>query len=180
MLRVGRALCHRTKRLVSVRQLRHRPFVRVDVSRMSSKLKEFLQRWLVSTLAVLVATVILRDRITYGDWLDLLVATLVLGLLNSFLRPLLMLLSLPLLVFTLGLFTLVINAVLLLLVSALLGSKHFHVEGFWSAFWGALVISLVSIVLNSVTGTGNSRVTVRRGQPPPKKDDDSNGPVIDV
>ena len=146
---------------------------------MSSKVKEFLQRWLISTVAVLVATFVLRGRITYGNWPDLLVATLVLGLLNSFLRPLLMLLSLPFLIFTLGLFTLVINALMLLLVSALLGADRFHVDGFWSAFWGALIISLVSIVLNSFTGTGGARVSVRRG-PPPKKDGDDGGPVIDV
>lgn len=145
---------------------------------MSSKLKFFLQRWLVSTLAVLVATYLVKG-IHYEKWPDLLISTLVLGILNSLLRPLLMLLSLPFLVFTLGLFTLVINAVMLLLVSALLGKDHFQVDGFWSAFWGALVISLVSIVLNSVTGTGASRVSVRRG-PPPKKDDDGGGPVIDV
>ena len=147
---------------------------------MSEKLKAFIQRWIISTLAVLVATFVLRDRITFGDWLDLLVATLVLGLLNGFLRPLLMLLSLPLLIFTLGLFTIVINAVLLLLVSALLGNKHFHVDGFWSAFWGALIISIVSLLLNSMTGTGTARVSVRRGKSPEKSDDDKGGPVIDV
>lgn len=148
------------------------------IQRMSSKLKEFLQRWLISTVAVLMATFVLQGRISYGTWVDLLGATLILGLLNGFLRPLLMLLSLPLLILTLGLFTIVINAVLLLIVSALMGSNHFHVDGFWTAFWGALVISLVSIVLNSFTGTGHARVSVHRG-PPPKKDDD-DGPVIDV
>ena len=147
---------------------------------MPEKLKNFLQRWVISTVAVLVATFILNERITYGGWLDLLVATLVLGLLNSFVRPLLMLLSLPLLIFTLGLFTLVINAVLLLLVSALLGKEHFHVAGFWSAFWGALIISIVSLLLNSVTGTGSARVTVQRGKRPPPNDDGPGGPVIDI
>jgi putative membrane protein len=148
---------------------------------MPEKLKAFIQRWIISTVAVLVATFVLRGRIEYGNWVDLLVATLVLGLLNSFLRPLLMLLSLPLLIFSLGLFTIVINAVLLLLVSALLGREHFHVDGFWAAFWGALIISVVSLLLNSITGTGDARVSVRRGKPPPaKKDDDSGGPVIDV
>src|SRR5688572_29609266 len=148
---------------------------------MPEKLKIFLQRWIISTVAVLVATFILRGRIDYGDWVDLLAATLLLGLLNSFLRPILMLLSLPLLIFTLGLFTIVINAVLLLLVSALL-NEHFRVDGFWSAFWGALVISVVSLLLNSLTGTGNARVSVRRGGPPPPKkpDDDKGGPVIDI
>ena len=146
---------------------------------MPEKLKVFIQRWVISTLAVLVATYVVPG-IKYGDWRDLLVATLVLGLLNSFLRPLLMLLSLPLLIFTLGLFTIVINAVLLLLVSVLLGADNFRVDGFWSAFWGALVISVVSLLLNSITGSGSARVSVRRTKPPGARDDDKGGPVIDV
>jgi putative membrane protein len=145
---------------------------------MPNKLKTFIQRWIISTVAVLVATYVVPG-IKYGNWRDLLVATLVLGLLNSFLRPLLMLLSLPLLIVTLGLFTIVINAVLLLLVSWLLHDDHFHVAGFGSAFWGALVISIVSLLLNSITGTGDARVSVHRGKPT-KHDDKGGGPVIDV
>lgn len=148
---------------------------------MPKKLKQFVQRWIISTVAVLVAYFIMRPRINFGTGADLAVATLILGLLNSFLRPLLMLLSLPLLIFTLGLFTLVINALLLLLVSALLGREHFSVDGFWTAFWGAVIISIVSLLLNSITGTGEARVTVKRGKAPEKRDDDGgDGPVIDV
>jgi len=147
---------------------------------MPQKLKQFLQRWIISTVAVLIATMVLRGRIEYGTWVDLLVATLVLGLLNSFLRPLLMFLSLPLLIFSLGLFTLVINAVLLLLVSFLLCRDHFRVDGFWAAFWGAVIISIVSLVLNSLTGSGQARVTVRRGKAPDKEKPGGDGPVIDV
>ena len=145
---------------------------------MSDKLKVFIQRWVVSTLAVLVATYIVPG-IQFERWQDLLVATLVLGLLNTFLRPILMLLSLPLLIFTLGLFTLVINALLLLLVDALLRPR-FSVENFWFAILGALVISLVSLLLNSVTGSGKARISVRRTRPPAARDDDKDGPVIDV
>ena len=108
---------------------------------MPQKLKAFIQRWVISTVAVLVATYILRPRIDYQSWKDLLIATLVLGLLNSFLRPILMLLSLPLLILSLGLFTIVINAALLLIVSSLL-KPGFAVQDFSSAFWGALIISL--------------------------------------
>ena len=145
---------------------------------MSDKFKVFIQRWVVSTLAVLVATYIVPG-IQFERWQDLLVATLVLGLLNTFLRPILMLLSLPLLIFTLGLFTLVINALLLLLVDALLRPR-FSVENFWFAILGALVISLVSLLLNSITGSGKARITVRRTRPPAARDDDKDGPVIDV
>ena len=146
---------------------------------MPVKLKTFLQRWIISTVAVLIATYVVPG-IHYGKWPDLLVATLILGLLNTFVRPVLMLLSLPLLIFTLGLFTLVINALLLLLVNALMGD-HFEIRSFWSAFLGALVISVVSLLLNSITGTGDARISYKRGQPPRKRDDDKgDGPVIDV
>lgn len=144
---------------------------------MPTKLKEFLQRWLITTVAVLVAAHVV-PRIRYDDWQGLLVATLVLGLLNAFIRPVLMFLSLPLVVVTLGFFIFVINAVLLYLVGQM---KHFHVDTFGAAFWGGLVISIVSVILNSLTGTGNARVTVQRGKKPPAdKSDTGSGPVIDV
>jgi putative membrane protein len=104
------------------------------------------------------------------------ITSLVLGILNAVIRPVLLLLALPLLVVTLGLFTLVINACLLYLVGVLL-STHFEVRSFWSAFLGALVISVVSLVLNSLTGSGDSRIRVQRRRPPPN---DGGGPVIDV
>ena len=142
-------------------------------------LKSFLQRWIVNTLAVLVAVKVVSG-IRYDSNTDLLIATLVLGILNSFLRPLMMLISLPLLIFTLGLFTLVINALLLYFVGNLV--TGFHVASFKSAFWGALVISVVSFAVNTLTGTGKSRVHIRRGKPPQNKPpgNDDDGPVIDV
>jgi putative membrane protein len=147
----------------------------------SQGMKSFLQRWLINTLAVLVAVTILGDhRIHYREWQDVLIASLLLGILNAFLRPLLLLLSLPLLIFTLGLFTLVINALLLYFVGNLWSG--FYVADFWSAFWGALIISFVSLALNSLMGTGNARISVHRGKPPESKskDDDEGGPLIDV
>lgn len=132
-----------------------------------------MQSWLINTLAVLVAVVLLRGHITYHNWSDLFVASLLLGILNAFVRPILMFLALPLLVFTLGLFTLVINALLLFCVGKIM-APHFQVDSFGFAFLGALIISVVSIALNVMTG--NARVSVRRRPPPKKKDDD----VIDV
>lgn len=147
---------------------------------MPNKLKEFLQRWIITTAAVLVAAHIVKG-IHYDSTQALLIATLVLGLLNAFLRPLLLLLSLPLLILTLGLFTIIINALLLLGVGGLI--EGFHVDDFRSAFWGALIISVISVLLNSLTGTGHARFTVRRGgKPPPRPPDQTggSGPVIDV
>ena len=146
---------------------------------MSERLKEFLLRWLVNTVAVLAATCVVPG-IHYKEKPDLLMATFILGLLNTFLRPLMLLLSLPLLIVTLGLFTLVINAVLLLLVSWLLGPR-FHVDSFGQALLGALVIAVVTVALNSITRSGNARVEVRRGKPPPPDGrGGGDGPVIDV
>jgi putative membrane protein len=146
---------------------------------MRSELKEFGKRWLISTVAVLVATRIMPG-IAYDHWTDLFVATLLLGILNSVLRPLLVLVSFPLLVLSLGLFTLIINAGLLYLVHLLL--PGFHVEGFWNAFFGALIISLVSLFLNALTRSGQMRVQVRRGRrPPPRRGgDDDSGPIVDI
>src|SRR5262245_4718102 len=97
-----------------------------------SQFKKFLQTWLITTLAVLVAVYIVPG-IRFKDsslWTPF-ITSLVLGILNAFFRPVMMFLALPLLIFTLGLFTLVINALLLLLVAVLL-KPHFEVDSFWS------------------------------------------------
>ncbi len=145
---------------------------------MSPKLKKFLQSWIINTLAVAVAAYVLSG-ITYQKPADLIIASLVLGILNAFLRPILLLMALPLLVFTLGLFILVINAVLLWFVGQI-RPEHFAVKDFSSAFWGALIIGVVSLLLNSLTGSGNSRIQVHRGTRPPGSDKGGGGPVIDV
>jgi len=134
------------------------------------------RRVTVTTLAVLVAVYLVKG-IRYDKALDLFVASLLLGILNAVLRPILLLLALPLLIFTLGLFSLVINALLLYFVGHLM--KSFVVADFRAAFWGSLIISLVSLVLNSITGTGDSRIEFRRGKPR-SGGGDGDGPVIDV
>lgn len=140
-------------------------------------MKKFIQSWLINTLAVLVA-VYLVSGIHYEKALDLFVASLVLGILNAVIRPMLLFLALPLLIFTLGLFLLVINALLLYFVGFLL-RPHFYVDDFWSAFWGALIISVVGVILNSLTGSGHTRVRVERHRRS-DSDRDGGGPVIDV
>lgn len=139
-------------------------------------MKRFLQSWLINTLAVLVSVYVVPG-ISYQNWLDLLVASLLLGILNAVIRPLLMLLTLPLLIFSLGLFTLVINALLLDFVGYLL-RPQFVVRDFSAAFWGALVIGLIVLILNTLTGIGHSRIHVERRRPPPPGD--GGGPVIDI
>jgi len=155
------------------------------------KVKEFIHQFVVGTLAVLVAVNVVTG-ITYDSTANLLLASLVLGALNAFLRPLLLLGCLPLLILTLGLFLIVINAILLQLTGGLMvgltgNPDSFVVEDFWSAIWGALVISIVTLIANSLTGNGKSKVHFQRArQPkrPPEKPgydhDDDDGPVIDV
>ena len=145
---------------------------------MSPKTKKFIQSWVINTLAVLVAASIVPG-VKYEKPVDLIVASLVLGILNAFIRPLVMLLALPLLIFTLGLFMLVINALMLWFDGYVMAG--FQVADFWSAFCGALVIGIVSLVLNILTGSGGARVEIRRrGSRPPGSDGDGGGPVIDV
>lgn len=148
---------------------------------MSPKLKKFLASWAINTLAVGLACLILHNHIHYLNHnpLYLLAASLLLGILNAILKPIIMFLALPLLIFTLGLFMFVINALILYFVGFLL-DPYFKVDTFWSAFWGALIISIVSLALNTLTGTGGSRVEVRRGNRPPDPGCGGSGPVIDV
>jgi len=147
---------------------------------MSPKVKRFIQTWIINTLAVLVAVQLLGDtRIHYATWTDLIVASLLLGIVNAFVRPFLLLLALPLLILSLGLFMLVINALLLWFVGSLF--PGFHVNGFGSAFWGALIIGVISVLLHVMTGGGNTRVEFHRRPPnDPNRPGGGNGPVIDV
>jgi putative membrane protein len=110
----------------------------------------FVLRLLINAAALWAATRIVPGVTYSGDGVALFAVALVFGLLNALLRPILAFLSCPLLILTLGLFTFVINAVILLLTSALSGSLGigFHVAGFWPAFLGALVVSVVSVLLS--------------------------------
>ena len=102
-------------------------------------------RWLVITVAILLAS-----KIVPGIYLDSLttavIAAAILGIINTFLRPVLLILTLPLTVLTLGIFAFVINAFMLLLVSYFV--PEFKVDGFFSAFMGTLIISLFSWIAN--------------------------------
>lgn len=115
----------------------------------------FLIRWFVTTVAVFLAEKLLPG-IRCDSTGALLGASLLLGIINAFVRPVLLLLSIPFIIVTMGLFIFVINALLLLLVAALIPS--FHVDGFWSAFFGGILIGLVSWVLSSFFRTSDGRI----------------------
>jgi len=117
----------------------------------------FLIFWGVNTLSLWVADD-LFGGMTLQTAQSLFVAGLLLGIVNTFLRPLLVILTLPLSVVTLGLFVLVINALMLLLVAWLV--PGFYIAGFWSGFFVALFVSVFSFILNSLIGF--NKVTIRR------------------
>jgi len=118
---------------------------------------KFLIRWGITAAAVAVAAWLVPGISVdepHRVWTVLLVA-LVLGLVNAFIRPLLSLLSCGLIVLTLGLFTLVINGLMLWLASAITTNwlgLGFHVNGFWNAVLGALIISVISLLVSTFAG----------------------------
>lgn len=106
----------------------------------------FIIRLLINAAALWVAATLIDGIRLEGSWLAIGIVALVFGLVNAFIKPVLKILSLPALILTLGLFTLVINAALLGLTAAL--TDALTVEGFWSAVLGGLVISVVSAILS--------------------------------
>jgi len=102
-------------------------------------------RWLINTIALLVVVWLVKG-ITVDGPFAVIIAAAIIGLLNAFIRPFLLLIALPLIILTLGLFTFVVNGLMLMLASAIL--SDFQVTGFWSAVWGALLFSIVSWVLS--------------------------------
>jgi putative membrane protein len=120
----------------------------------------FIIRIVVYTLALLLAANLVPG-IRLDSLTSALVAGLLLGLINAIVRPILVVLTFPITLLTLGLFLLVLNAFCLWLVSVFVSG--FHVAGFWPAFWGALLVSIVSWILTAlISDSGRVRVVTRR------------------
>jgi len=121
----------------------------------------FVIRLLVNAVALWVATRVVPGVTYAGGPLPLLGVALVFGVLNASLRPLAKILTFPLIIVTLGIFALVINGLMLWLTSSLSSALGlgFHVSGFWAAFWGGVVVSLVSLMLSMLIrdGAGSDR-----------------------
>jgi putative membrane protein len=140
----------------------------VDGSRRPRDRKEetgmgFLIRVVVNAVAIWLATQIVPG-ITVRSTTTVAVAALVLGLINALVRPVLLILTLPLTLVTLGLFLFVLNAVCLWLTSAIV--PGFEVRGFWSAFGGALIVSALSWVVNGFVSDRGQVVVISK--PPPR------------
>jgi len=113
-----------------------------------------LVRWLILTIAIIVTSYLL-DGIQVGGFFSAFFAAAIFGILNAFFRPVLLIITLPINIITLGLFTFVINAVLLMMASGVISG--FDVAGFWSAVFGSFFISLISWFITSFV---NERGTV--------------------
>ena len=137
----------------------------------TSSVIQMLLRWAVSALGVLIAATVIPG-ISYAEGSDLLIVVLLLSFLNAFLRPILVLFALPFVIFTLGFGILLINALLFMLAAHLVDG--FQVAGFMSAFFGALIVGMVSIVLSGIWSARVNGSPNRRHRR--RKDDD----VIDI
>lgn len=117
-----------------------------------------LIRWILIALAVLIVPKIISG-VTVDDTGSALLAAAILGILNAFVRPVLIILTLPLTILSLGFFILVINALLFWLVASL--DFGVHVSGFWASFAAAIIISIASWVASYVvTGGGGEKTAI--------------------
>ena len=112
-----------------------------------------LIRWLTTTAAI-VATAYLLDGIQVSGFFSAVFAAAMLGILNAILRPIALLLTLPINILSLGLFTFIINALMLKMASGVI--PGFNVHGFWTAIFGSFLISVISWLLNAFIGERGS------------------------
>jgi len=143
--------------------------------------RRFFVGWISTTLGVLIAD-FLVPGIRHQAFSDLAWVALLLGLMNAFVRPVLLFLTIPFVVVTLGFGFLIINGLLLWMVGSFV--PGFTIDGFWSAFFGGVIISFVSSIAAGLMG-GNARVRVggsvrRKPMDPRKGPPGGSGPVIDV
>jgi putative membrane protein len=129
-------------------------------------MRNLLIRWIINAVALGVAATLIQGIHIDGGWQVLVITAFIFGLVNALIRPLVTLLTCPLIILTLGLFTLVVNAGMLLLASRLAGLMGigFIVDGFWPALWGGLIISIVSAILSMVLKDERERRRARRAE----------------
>lgn len=106
-----------------------------------------LIRWILFSLAIVFVAWIIPGISVSSFWAALLVS-IIIGLINTFIKPVLMFVTLPINFLTLGLFTLVVNALLLMLAGW--ASPGFSVDGFWSALFGSIILSLLSVPISNI------------------------------
>jgi len=105
-------------------------------------------RWLILTLAIGVTARLIPGIAVNGGIVNLITVAAIFGLINAFIRPIITLLTCPLVILTLGLFTLIINTLMFMLTARI--SPALTVEGFWPAFWASLIISIITAILSTL------------------------------
>jgi putative membrane protein len=120
-------------------------------------MRHFVFRWLVTTVGVMVAAAFIKG-IRYDTTGALIAAALLLGILNAFVRPILLILGAPLILLTLGIFILLVNGLMLYWVPGIVSG--FHVDGYGTAFWGAIVVGIISWLLSAFFRGSDGRVHV--------------------
>jgi putative membrane protein len=130
---------------------------------MLANLTPFLLHWAITATSLWVASHLFKG-LHFGSTSALLVSALLLGLANAVVKPLLIFLTLPLTLLSFGLFLLVINALVLLLVAKLVDG--FRLNGFWTAFWASIFIALLSWVLGSFVLGGTPDFTIQTAPAP--------------
>lgn len=128
---------------------------------MLQNLMPFFVQWAITALALWVASLLFRG-LKFESSGALIGSALLLGLANALVKPLLIVLTLPLTLLTFGLFLLVLNALMILLVSALV--RGFRVSGFWTAFFASIFVSLMSIAVGSMVNSGTPETTIQMPQ----------------
>lgn len=125
---------------------------------MFETLTQFLLHWAITGLSLWAASYLFKG-LKFADTASLAISALLLGLANAVVKPLLIVLTLPLTLLTFGFFLLVINALMILLVARLV--KGFQVSGFWTAFFASIFISLLSIVIGALVGQGDPQTEIQ-------------------
>ncbi len=130
---------------------------------MLDNLTPFLLHWAITAFGLWVASHVFKG-LRFDSGSALAVSALLLGLANAVVRPLLVVLTLPLTLVTFGLFLLVINALMLMLVAALV--HGFRLSGFWTAFWASIFMALLSLLLGTFVLGGTPEFTIRTAPGP--------------
>ena len=127
-------------------------------------MKNYIIRWLINAVGLLIVSKTM-ESIEIDSILTAVVAAAVIGIINTFLRPILIILTLPISILTLGLFTLVINGLIFYFVGNIV--EGFQVTGFFAAFLGALILSIINILATFLIGMGKGKAFIhiqRRGE----------------
>ncbi|MEY2845867.1 MAG: hypothetical protein RL076_1413 [Chloroflexota bacterium] len=129
-------------------------------------LRQIVLKWLITSLAIFAALYLVPGVSFTGPGWQIGIIAAIFSVINLLIKPILTLITCPLVVLTLGLFSVVVNAILLQLTANFANflGIQFVIDGFMTAFIGAIVISLTTLVLNLLSGEGNVRIEIRRGE----------------